>query len=97
MEEEVNNCFSQNNDSGPRYVAFSEWLKDMVSKSEDGIVKGICAVRGCSRHNFSISGPGSHVCRTCSAPVHPLCCQKKGLANDNVLYCSQRSATKIKY
>ena len=60
----------------------------MVSKSENGIVKGLCAVRESSE--FSISGPGSHVCRTCELPVHPLCCQEKGLADDDKLYCSKK-------
>lgn len=39
---------SANRQSHPRSADFSEWLKDMVSKSENGIMKGLCAVRGCS-------------------------------------------------
>ena len=81
---------SGNSQPHPGSAGFSEWLKDMVSKSENGIVKGLCAVRGCSRQEFSISGPGSHVCRSCELPVHSLCCQEKGLADDNKLYCSKK-------
>lgn len=53
---------SANSQPHPQSEEFSKWLKDMVSKSKNGIVKGLCAVRGCSFQEFSISGQGSHVC-----------------------------------
>ena len=86
----ISSSRSANRQPHPRSAEFSEWLNDMVSKSENGIVKGLCAVRGCSFQEFSISGPGSHVCRTCELPVHPLCCQEKGFTDDNKLYCSKK-------
>ena len=66
---------SCNHQPHPGSVGFSEWLKDMASKPENGTVNSKCAVRGCSHSNLKISGPGSHVCNTCELLVHNLCYQ----------------------